>query len=675
MKKINLNKRANEVEELRSFLGEQFSRAISGREEKTYRYRQSYQYFLGNYPPKKEYEESSYVVPVVRKAVEAIKPSLMNIFTENEKKAVTFRPSALVPTPMAAMVDEAINNIFLRDNDGYSIIERAITEALVTGDVFLKYYVEDNIIEEEVVLDGMSSDEFAPIFVEYPDTEESELEKVEEREGLMYGKITLKRIDSPVRVEFVPFGDVFISGYTENMEDVRYMCHRLSRSVGEMVEAGFDYDDVITAQTADLDMNYLDNSILINSGAHTNTRQDNLNTYDPMERTVFIYEHYVYTSFFDKKKRPKLYKVLSTSTKILEIVETECMPFVHGVIERIPGSFWGVSYYDKFGKAQNTLTQFHRLTEQNALLTTYQRWLITEHSVDRPSLLASTRPGAIVVEKIAGAVRPLPAPELTANTQTITSNVTNDYKEDAVSAVGIDVTGANMSATAAAITANSADMKDKVIARVLAYTLFRPLFKGIYDIIRSEDLKIGEIPGQQDPESGAMSPPTPITGTSLPKSIEFQIDINTSNDDGILANQLIQLGNTFAQWSQVQSPMLTPTTMTKIAEKVTGLGAQEIAEYFSIPQPSEEEMMMQQKQMQDQAEMTELQKDLLRAQVGNAAAITAKTEQEMVEMIVDGETKRKNDASKVLIEMEKVDLKKRELEFEMETGQSIQISK
>ncbi|MGL4358717.1 MAG: portal protein, partial [Cetobacterium sp.] len=331
--------------------------------------------------------------------------------------------------------------------------------------------------------------------------------------------------------------------------------------------------------------------------------------------------------------------------------------------------------YDKFHQAQDTVSRMMRTIEQNAMIASYPRYLVMKSGYDRQSLLNSHRPGAVVEQTAQGSIVPFPFQALPNEVATVINQATSDFRDDLASAAGVDVTGANMSATAAMITANSADLKDKEIARVLANTLFKPLFEGLYEVLRSEDIKIGEMPGQQDPVTGQMTPPTPITGSTLPKSHEFQIDVTTTNDDGILANQLIQLGNTFAQWSQVQSPLLNPQTMIGIAKKVTGLDDQAISEFFIIPQPTEEEIAIQQQNQQSEMESKELGKELLRAQIEAAAAEAAKTEQETIELISNGKAERKRKEEENIIKLETLELKKRELEYEIETGNSIQVSK
>lgn len=673
-----MKKKDKNLEQLKTLLDTNYDDALEGRTDKEERFRKSYLYYMCLAPEKSQNEISAYVEPIVRKAVEAIKPSLMNIFTENEKKAVTFRPSALVTPEIASLVDDKINNVFLRDNDGYSTIERAVTEALVTGDVFLKYYLDEKVITDEMEFEGAPVSMLEACLTEYPDTDLEKLPEVlKTKDDMVTGTVTLIRNERTVKVEFVPFQDIIIGGNTEDIADSRYLCHRIRKTVSEMKALGFDEYKIDEAGTASDDTTSLSMKSLVNDGAFTSEGESASSSVvaDPEEREVFLFEHYIHTSLVDGKNSG-LYRIYSTDKDILECELVDCIPFVHGVVERIPGSFWGISFYDKHGPAQDVASKHIRTKEAKALFDTYGRYQAVKGAYDRQSLL-SNRPGGIIEVSSPQAVTPFQVSSSTGEGDSIFQHVLSSTREDVMSAVGVDVTGANMSATAAAITANSADMKDKVIARVLAYTLFRPLFKGIYNILRNEDMVIGELPNPQFAEAEAMAqeamaqgmdvselaqiPPTIVIGGSqLPLISDFQIDVNTASDDSVLANQLIQLVTLKAQ----MGPAISEDSFAKIAEKITGLSAQEILVYFPVAQPSPEEQAMQQQQMQEQMEVAELQKDLLRAQVGESAARTAYEEQRTLEMIKDGDAKRQRDEEKSIQEFKRLEMMETELALE-----------
>lgn len=657
------------VNELKTQIDRSFNKALSDRDEKVERYQNSFKYYLGQAPIKDIREESAYVEPIVRKAVDAVKPSLLNIFTENEKKAVSFRPNAIVPPGVAGKIDEFINDLFLRDNDGHGIAERAISEALITGDTFIRYFVEENMVEEEVTLDGVNSEVLLQILNEFPDTDQEQISNLSEDDnGLVSGHLELKRIEKNVVVEHVPFNDIFVSGDTENIADAKYVGYRTKRTVGELIEMGYKREKVEVSGRVNEDDTYLSLKELINQGTFTDDGDDSDVYLDPMMREVYLYEHYIYSSLFSKKGKVELFKVCSTEWEILDIEPISRIPFVHGVPDRIPGSFWGISFYDKFKATQDILSRMFRTQERQAMNVAFGRIIAVKNQYTKESLL-NNRPGGVVEVATLGAIQPFPYAEANTQFEPMMNRLNASARDDMASSAGVDVTGASgISATAAAITANAADLKDKVIARVLSYTLFKPLFEGLYEIIQNEDIKIGEVVDQ-------MGMVKPIRGGSLPKHSNFVIDVNTGKDDDILATNLITLGNTFAQWSQIQNAVMTPASYLAIAKQVLGLSEEEVKLYFHVKEPTPEEQAAAAQQQLDQFEMTGLNKELLKAQVGLAAADVAKKQQEVVEMIEDGKAKREELRAKIAIDFKKTELKERELEAEVSSGQKITVGR
>ncbi|MGL5583767.1 MAG: portal protein [Cetobacterium sp.] len=639
---IKINKaNVDKVQQLKAALDYNLDKAVSGRDEKIDRYQKSYLYYLCKAPEKSGIQVSDYIEPVVRRAVEALKPSLMNIFTENEKKAVSFRPTSLTPPGIAELIDNTINNIFLCQNDGYDILDKAITECLITGDTFLKIFHEEVTVEDdEFEVEGMAPEEMALILQEYPNTDGKDLE---EREGLLYGTIVPKRIEQKYTIERVDFKDMLIEGICEDIQDHRYLCHRITKTVGELVEMGYPREKLIAASGKDDVYTYLSTEKLVNEGVFTSSGDKDI-FIDENERDVYLYEHYIYSSLFDKKQKSKLYQVLATDSEVLSIKEVDFIPFIHGVVDRLPGSFWGISMYDKFYRDQDHLSDSERGIIDSAMRNTYDSFMAKKGGYDRASLL-NLRPGAIVEVEEIGSVsffpKATPSPLLSESIMRVSANVDRNI----MSSVGVDVTGANMSATAAQITANSADLKDKVMAKCFAYSAIRPLFKSIYNLVRAIE--------------GA---------TQMPKVADFQVDVNTSNDDGVLAQQLVQLATIFAQ--------LPEGTIMKqeVAKAVTGLSEEEVVKYFPLPaQPTEEDMAKQAEAEAEAKDVADKQKALLEAQVALTVAQVAVEEVKAQEMILDGQAERERAKEDSVRKFKALDLKGVELTAELVQERSITV--
>lgn len=627
------------VQELKAHIDHHFNRAVQHRAEKTTRFQKSWLYYLCKAPAKKEGENSSYIEPVIRRAVETLRPSILNIFTENEKKAVTFRPTLKAPPGVAEGIDMMVNHIFLQENDGYSIIERAITETLVCGDTFLRVFLEDDVVEEdEVELMNTSYEEVAPLLAQYPHTDISEVQ-TDTKTGLMTGTIIPRRVDTKRVVEHVNFADIFVDACKEDIADVPYVGVRSMMTVGELLDFGYDKDKVITAGIRGMDYDTLNTDTLINDGTFSGIQEDF--SYDEMAKEVAIYEHYIRSSIFNKrgKYKTKLLQVVATSQDILAINEVEFLPFIHGVAERIPGSFWGVSLYDKLWREQDIISKLRRSIEDSAINTTRRRYIGVKGSYDKQSVL-NNRPGAVIEAQSVDAIVPFQEHNLSPDILTSINGMNENIEKTLVSSAGVDVSGSNISATAAMITQNNAEMKDKSMARVLAYTLFKPLFTIIYNSIKDEN--------------------------GLPERGDFRVDVNTANDDALLGAQLIQLTSLYAQVAATPIPVLQPQGLIEMAKTMTGCGDEEIAKYFSIHQPTEQELAAQAKMEEEAAIDKARQATLVDAQVRLTLAQIAELEVNSAETIKNGEDKRLRNEEESIREFKKLDFKEAELIYEME---------
>lgn len=693
---MNLN---DKYAELKAQISTLSSAAEHGRSEKEDRFRQSYLYFMCKAPERKQNEISSYVEPVVRRAVETVKPSLMNIFTENEKKAVQFKPltrsnldldmeASGAGVTVAKLIDNYINKTFIVENGGFEILDRALTEVLVTGDVFLKYFVEEERVEEEFEFEKIPEEEVEALLLDFPDTDREAMAKsTRKRAGLVSGKVKALRINKPIKIEFVPFSDIFVTGQHENISNARYICQRVGMTVGEAMELGYPFEQLEAANLQHQSGSYgnLSTQKLVNMGTFGEDDDVHTLTVDPLERSIYLYEHYLYSSLVDKRKRKsKLYRVVTTDTEILEVDEVSRIPFVHGKMEHIPGSFWGRSMYDKLSEVQDILSRLVRAAEYNAADGAYGRYIAIKGMYDKASLL-NNRPGSVIeVDPQVGAagVQRFAKEDLPATVDGLIQRLTQSYKEDVMSFTGVDVSGSGISATAAAITANSADLKDKVIARTLSYTLFRPLFEGIYDIIVAEDLVIGEVPnpqleqaqagvdaGELPPEVMMEIPETlTIRGADLPDRGDFLIDVNTANDDAMLQSQLVNLMSLGAQ--------LPPglVNMQEVAAEFTGMDASEVARFFPVtPAPTEEDLALERATKEMALEQARLQLEIMKAEMSKTAVETFEIEKKIETNIADAEAKRLRDEEKSLREFKVLEMKEIELKAEV-GGEEIQIS-
>lgn len=673
-----------QMDEFRSFLLGRFQKAASDRDEKADRYDMGYKLYEGLLPEPHKDDVAPIVVPMVRTIVDKLQPSQMNIFTENEEQAVVFRPQKTsLPQEVVEGVNIKINDVFLRENNGYNILANAIREALCTGDAFIKVFVEEEVFEEELDLQGQPIPmEMAAIFLkDFPDTDPSQVEEdtIKVDDPMTGTKvdipvfrakddkvITLKRIERKPRIEFTPFNEMFVMSDAVDIKDARYLCHRMKKSVGELVDMGFDQTLVLdAADSRRLDGMALSTKKMANDGTLTDDEPEEGQKYglDPMEREVYLYEHYIYTSLFDKKMKSKLYQVYAMNVSdVLEVNEVARIPFVHGVPDRIPGSFWGKSMADLFGDDQIFLSNILRDYATYSKAIVHPKWMVLKGQYDKASLLNVGRPGAVVEESASGAIRPftpMGSPQDLLQVMTFVQGNAQDGINN-TAGIGIDPSNmAGMTATAVAASVHNTEMKDKRIAKSFAYTLIRPLFEQLYHLFRDEDLAIQCTTKGQGPDGQVVEQEVPYQGSNLPSRSEFYIDVNTANDDAQQVQTLMGAMNSIAQLGGTQTGLISPNNLFQMGKRLLrSANITNVDDYLSDPALNVPDPEMVARQQQEEAAAKQMQMDMANAQVGLAVAQQVEVETRTSEMLRDNSHRREMEEREQLRKMEELEVKK-----------------
>lgn len=569
-------------DELKSQLDELYDAASAARELNSIRYRESYRYYLGIAPsPTRGDTNLDYVEPVVYEAVEQLTPTILNIFTENETQAVRYSmPSYLRVSPVHAALEEAvngeINKQFLRENKGYAVLENTIKECLITGNGFIKVFIEELIDDDKLELsDYISMEELVlsagPDFTfDVPSaipTGKKEFKykgldcKVEKANGqsilLIKGKLSVSKKTKELKVEQVDYKDVFFDpNCGSDFDKCRYFCHRKVMTVGEALEAGYP-EDLISASST---LNVLGDDPLSKVHAvvdrvNSFTADDDfeINSADPMSRRIEIFEHYVFSSLPSGKTA--LYEVVATNDDIISVVPVSRIPFVNMMFNVIPGSMWGRSMYDLAHQYQDELSSFARIMKQRAAFSAFGVFSAVKNGYDRKSLIG-LRPGSIVEVQEQGAVQPLVMPDVPQSVDAYLSRMRDSADRLVMAASNNIITqdGApQLAASAIAMMINQSQMKDKTAAKTIARTAIEPLYKMMFDTMHEEDYTL-DVDGQKFPVK------------QLPKSSEFKTDVNTVNDAAVQVNGLNQVLSTILQAKQAAGGIVSEDNLYQIAK-------------------------------------------------------------------------------------------------------------
>lgn len=450
-------------------------------------------YYLGE-PLGNEIEGKSQVISTeVADTVEQIMPSLMRIFCGSDKY-VRFAPRNAEDVEAAEQVSDYVNYIISHDNDGYRIIDNWLRDSLLFKLGVLKFYYDDTTTVEEAEYENLTPPELA-LLLANPDVEVVEqaenitevmnemgmLEPVTESYDL---RVKIQKKSGKVRIENVPPEEFLFNRRAKTLDDARFICHRTSMSVSDLVSMGYDIDEIEEHAGYTQVENEEERDVRFGDlGESTET-----DPADESQRQVAVYESIVLVDADGDgiSERRRVLSIGDAGEHVLENEITDHIPFA--VISPILQShrLVGRSIFDLTKDLQVIKSTLMRQYLDATYLTVNPRTVAVENQVNIDDLLDSTA-GGIVRVRNAGAVQMLGGTGVGSEVQPLMRYM-DEVKEARTgmskASQGLDANSLQ-STTAAAVSATvkGASVKLESYARTIAETGMKDLFKGILLLI------------------------------------------------------------------------------------------------------------------------------------------------------------------------------------------------
>jgi hypothetical protein len=372
-------------------------------------------YFDGETDIGYEDGRSKVVATKVRDTVRSVKPSIMRVFMSTSKP-VEFLPKGPEDVAAAEQATQYIHYVFTK-NDGYRVLNDAIHDALIKKIGVVKAYWEswenaeiftyDNLTDQEYMM--LASDDTVDILEHSMEMsmrmDEMGME-VEEPSHSM--KISKRTPDGQMRLESVPPEEFFVNSQAKTLKDATIVAHRTEMTVGDLVEMGFDFDEVY-----DLDGLYGASDISETEGferrGYTNDDYDDEHA-DPAMRLVAVTEAYMKIDV-DGTGVPVLHRFIcgGTSYKLLDFEPWDEVPFAAFEVDPEPHTFFGRSLAEIIMDDQDAATSVLRGILDNVAMTNNPRIGVVDGAVNIDDVL-NNEIGAIVRMRQAGAIQDLGVP-------------------------------------------------------------------------------------------------------------------------------------------------------------------------------------------------------------------------------------------------------------------------
>jgi hypothetical protein len=459
------------------------------------------QYYKGE-PFGNEEEGRSQVVSMdVRDTVQAIMPSIMRVFF-GSSSVVEFAPNGPEDVANAEQATDYVNYCLTRDNNLFFHAYAMFKDALIRKNGFGKVWWDDKETIKTYEIEGIDENaymvlmsdptvELREVEVEYSETEAMTPEGiVTVIEVPTYSAtVVRKTTEGRLNMQALPPEELLIDRRAKSMKDFSFIGHRRYMTVSELVQMGYEQEEVETLgfeTQDDFEGNeeafYRNPQATILGAGRT----------DVASRKVLYIEGYIYVDM-DGDGIAELRKVCvgGTAFKLLHQEAVDDHPFFDFCPDPEPHTFFGMSIADVVMDIQRIKSSLLRNTLDSLAQSIYPRMGVVEGQASIEDVL-NTEVGGIIRMKSQGAVQPFITPNVSQAAFPMLEYM-DQVKESRTginkASAGLDANALNgATATAVNATVTAAQQHIELICRMFAETGFKMLMdKSLKLLVKHQD--------------------------------------------------------------------------------------------------------------------------------------------------------------------------------------------
>jgi hypothetical protein len=596
-------------------------------------------YYLGR-PLGNEVEGRSSVISTeVADVVEQIMPSMMRIFTGTDK-VVRFAPRTEEDVEKAEQATDYVNFVLQNDNDYYRILYNFIKDSLLFKIGVIKVCWDETDEVQQETYEGLEESELA-LLLANPD-----VEVIEQNENIVVAgdedlgieqvisydiTLRIKTKSGRVRVENVPPEEFLVSRRAKSLEEARFVCHRTTMTVSQLVSMGYDQEEVEAyAGVGELDVEHERRKRFEDLDA-----QQDYDYADPSQREVPVYESIIKVDY-DEDGVAEHRRVLSIGDSGEYVLENDIIDYIpFAVVSPIlmPHRLIGRSIFDLTKDLQVIKSTLLRQYLDSTYLSVMPRIVAVEGQVNLDDLLDGTA-GGIIRARNPGAVQPLNTGGIGAEIQPLMRYL-DEIKEQRTgqskASMGLDA-NALQSTTAAAVaaTVKGAGQKLESYARTIAETGMKDVYKLVLKIVSTyqQQPRIMRLRNKFVPID-----PREFEGFDL----VVNVGLGTMDEQEKMARlmEIIVKQEQILQQLGVNNPIVSVEQYTNTLRQYVELaGMKDASRYFKDPMQAqmEQQQMASQQQQQPSPEIMKLQQDFELKKAKLDAEISLEREKMMLEL-------------------------------------------
>jgi hypothetical protein len=534
---------------------------------------------------------SAFVDSTVQDSVEWIKPSLMRVFASGDE-LVQFEPQGPEDVEAAQQATDYVNYVLRRQNDGWSILYNWFTDALLQKNGIVKVWWEEYESSQREEYQNLNDVELEALLMD-ENVEVLEHEAYSGYDGGMAHSVVIKRhnMDGKIRIENVPPEEFLINREAKSIEDARFVCHRVRKTLSELREMypDVDVEDLKGADRHNFTWDAERWARHMNDGTGYPYETGNTASEDAMKE-YWLHESFIRTDF-DGDGIAELRKVCTVGSTILANEPVDNVPFISITPIKVPHKFFGLSIADLTIPLQQVKSVITRNLLDNMYNQNFGRFAVLEGQANLDDLLTA-RPGGIVRVKSPQAVTPLATPSLEPYTFQMLEYIDNIRESRAGvarNAQGLDDKALTSHTTATAVNAvmTAAQSRVELIARQFAETGVKDLMLRIYELLcknmdRKRVIKLRNNWVEIDPSSW---------------NDRMDATVSVALGHGNKDQQVAQLMSLVQMTAAQQGPMVSPANMYNLMSSLLkSMGYQNVNDFITPPdqqQPPQPDPMMQ----------------------------------------------------------------------------------
>ena len=561
----------------------------------------SQRYFEGEVDIGQEDGRSKIVATKVRDTIRAIKPSLMRVFLSAENP-VEFIPTTQEDVVGAEQATKYAHWKFQQLN-GYRLLNDAIHDALIKKTGVIKIWWEDNTEAEIHSYTNVSEEEMYAIVndenvtvLEHSVEVEMELDElgIETEVPMHVLKVSHQKQTGSLQMQSVPPEEFIVDRNAKSVEDAYIVAHRTEMRVSDLVQMGYDFEEISNLSGLSSDDTYSDSEAFERKGYEQDEEDHHA---DPSMKKVSVTEAYMK---IDKEGTgvAMMYRLLLAGgdDKLLECEPYGDVPFAVFEIDPEPHTFFGRSVADLVMNDQDSSTAMLRGMMDNVALTNSPRQGYVQGQVNVDDLM-NNEIGGLVRMKSPQALVDIATPFVAGQVLTAMQ-----YMDDAVEAktgvsrasMGLDPDALqNTSATAARLQAQQGSAQIEVMARNIAEGGMKRLFKLMLHLMveNSCEETMMRLHGQFQPVDPR------IWNTDMDMSVNVGVGTGQEAERHAALSQALQMQMQI--WSQYGNGngLVTMTGIRNtLADMLALQGVRNADRYFNPITPEIEQMLIQQQQ-------------------------------------------------------------------------------